>query len=80
MNAKEIRNRRFDSFLARFMARLPENYSERHDDLVALLMMLPKDYARRIDVATMLRGLQQHDAAQRKFIELLQGGQDGGKP
>jgi len=67
-----------DRFVARTMANLSDRLSERKEDLVTLLRLLPKNYARRTDIMIVLRGIQQHERAQSKFQSLLET-HNGGK-
>lgn len=60
-----------DHFVARSMAALPDKISERKEDLVTLLWLLPKDYPRRIDIIKALELIKQHEQAQFKFAALL---------
>ena len=56
-----------EHFVARFIARLPDKTSERKEDLVTLLTLLPKDYPRRAELNEMLHHLLAHEAAQLNF-------------
>jgi len=53
-----------DHFVARFMAALPEKFSDRKEDLVTLLCLLPKDYPRRKDIVKALEALRAHEQTQ----------------
>lgn len=72
INAKHL-----DAFVARFMSNLPDKFSERKEDLVTLLCLLPKTYPRRIAVITALEALRAHELEQLKFRELI-AAQNGG--
>lgn len=63
-------------FVARCMDHLPDSLSARKEDLVTLLSLLPKWYPRRQEIVIVLRGIQQHEAAQATFRELLNNGGD----
>jgi hypothetical protein len=57
--------------VARTIARLPDNIAQRKEDLVTLLVLLPKNYPRRTEVKQVLESIRAHELAQMKFQELL---------
>ena len=67
-----IKQHHLDNFVARYIARLPEKISERKEDLVTLLVLLPKNYSRRQDVKQLIESIRAHEQAQMRFQELLQ--------
>lgn len=71
-----ISNEHLDRFVARFIARLPDSFSERKQDLLTLLCLLPKSYARRAEIKTMVELMNEHEREQLKFVGLL--GLNGG--
>lgn len=63
-----------DHFVARFMANLPDSLAARKEDLVTLLVLLPKTYPRRGEIIHALEFIRQHEQAQMKFQQVLING------
>ena len=69
-----INPKHLDHFVARFMANLPDSLAARKEDLVTLLVLLPKNYPRRFEVIQAIDALRAHEQAQLKFQQVLNGG------
>ena len=50
------------------MANLPDSLSARKEDLVTLLVLLPKNYSRRFEIIKVIDALNAHEQAQMKFF------------
>ena len=56
-----IKPHHLDHFVARFILNLPANITERKEDLVTLLALLPKDYPRRVEIRHLLESIHAHE-------------------
>ena len=53
------------------MANLPDSLTARKEDLITLLSLLPKNYARRGEIILALEAIHAHERAQMEFQALL---------
>ena len=63
-----------ERFVARVMSNLPDSLSERKQDLVTLLVLLPKNFSKRTEIIRALEAIRAHEMVQGKFKLLLGGG------
>lgn len=69
-----IPRKHLDHFVTRYIERLPEKISDRREDLIVLLSLLPRGYSRRHEIMEMLQHIRAHEQAQLNFNKILTGG------